>query len=75
MTYSKIIMSKDSDKWLEAIKSKIDSMMTNQVWTLIDLPEGVTPMDCKWILKKKIEADGQVETYKARLVVKDFIQR
>ena len=26
----------------------------------------------KWIFKKKIGADGQVETYKARLVVKDF---
>ena len=68
-------MSKDSDKLLEAIKSEMDSMMTNQIWTLIDLPEGVTLIDCKWILKKKIGADGQVETYKARLVVKGFKQR
>ena len=75
MTYSKIIMSKDSDKWLEAIKSKIDSMMTNQVWTLVDLPESVTPIGCKWIFKKKIGVDGQVETHKARLVTKNFKQR
>ena len=50
-------------------------MYANQVWTLIDVPEGVTPIDCKWVFKKKIEADDQVETYKARLVAKDFKQK
>ena len=66
-------MSKGSDKWLEAIKSEVDSVMTNQVWTLVDLPEGVTPIGYKWIFKKKI--GDQVKIYKARLVAKDFKQR
>ena len=74
-TYSKAIMSSDSDKWLNAMKSKMDSMYTNQVWTLVDAFEGVTPIGCKWVFKKKIEADGQVKTYKARLVAKDFKQK
>ena len=39
------------------------------------MSEGVTSIRCKWIFKKKIKVDGQVETYKARLVVKDFKQR
>ena len=73
--YSKAIMSSDSDKWLNAMKSKMDSMYTNQVWTLVDAFEGVTPIGCKWVFKKKIEADGQVKTYKARLVAKDFKQK
>ncbi|KAL0349880.1 UNVERIFIED_CONTAM: hypothetical protein Sradi_4137200 [Sesamum radiatum] len=33
-----------SGKWLEAIKSKIDSMSSNQVWTLMDRPKGVKPI-------------------------------
>ena len=42
---------------------------------MIDAPEGVTPIGCKWIFKRKIRVDGQVETYKARLVTKGFSQR
>ena len=41
---------------------------------MVDAPEGVTPVVCKWIFKKKIGADGQIKTYKARLVVKGFKQ-
>ena len=46
-TYSEAVMSSDSDKWLNIIKFKMDSMYTNQVWTLVDAPEGVTPKGCK----------------------------
>ena len=53
----------------------MDSIFSNQVWTLIDALEGVTPIRCKWIYKKKIGADGQIETYKIRLMAKDFRQK
>ena len=72
LTYSEAVMSRDSDRWLEVIKFEIDSMYTNQVWTLVDAPKGVTPIGCKWVFKKKIGVDDQIETYKARLVVKGF---
>ena len=75
LTYTEAIMRRDSDKWLEAMKSEMVSMYSNQVWTLVDAPEGVTPIGCKWVYKKKIGADGQVETYKARLVAKGFRQK
>ena len=75
LTYSEAIMSKDSDKWLDAIKSEIDSMYTNQLWVLADAPEDVTLIECKSVFKKKIRVDGQIKTYKARLVAKDFKQK
>ena len=53
----------------------MNSMMINQVWTLVDLPEDVTPIGYKQIFKKKIGADGQIDTYKAKLVAKNFKQR
>ena len=49
-------------------------MYNNQVWTLVDPPEGVKPIGCKWVFKKKINMDGNVQTYKARLVAKGFKQ-
>ncbi|KAL0405491.1 UNVERIFIED_CONTAM: hypothetical protein Slati_3863000 [Sesamum latifolium] len=39
----------DSDKWLEAMKFEMDSMGSNQVWTLVDPPKGARPVGCKWV--------------------------
>ena len=57
------------------MKAEMDSMYANQVWTLVNPLEGIIPIGCKWIFKRKIGADGKVETYKARLVAKGFCQR
>lgn len=48
------------------------SMYTNQVWTLIDLPEGVKPIGCKRVFKKKIDMDGKVNSFMVWLVAKGF---
>ena len=34
--YEEAMMSPDSAKWLEAMKSEMGSMYVNKVWTLID---------------------------------------
>ena len=75
LTYSEAVMSKDSDRWLKAMKSEMDSIYINLVRTLVDALKGVIPIGYKQIFKKKIGVDGQVETYKARLVAKGFSQR
>ena len=69
-TYEESLNSSESDQWLKAMKSEMDSMYTNQVWTLVDQPEGLKPIGCKWIFKKKTNMEGNVITYKARLVAK-----
>ena len=73
-TYQEAMLDPDSEKWLEAMKSEIQSMYDNQVWTLIDPPEGTKTIGCKWVFKKKTDMDGKVHTYKARLVAKGFKQ-
>ncbi|KAL0457785.1 UNVERIFIED_CONTAM: Retrovirus-related Pol polyprotein from transposon RE2 [Sesamum latifolium] len=65
----------DSDKWLEAMKSEMNSMGSNQVWTLVDPPKGVRPVGCKWVYKRKLGADREVTAFKARLVAKGYTQR
>ena len=37
--YEEAMMSPDSYKWIEAMKSEIGSMYENKVWTLVDLPD------------------------------------
>ena len=51
------------------------SMKFNDVWDLVELPEGVKPIGCKWIFKTKRDSKGNVERYKARLVAKGYSQR
>ena len=64
----------DSDKWLEAMKSEIEFMKINNLWILVDPPEGIKPIGCKWIFKNKRGTDEKVETYKAHLVAKGYRQ-
>ncbi|KAK8563377.1 hypothetical protein V6N12_035525 [Hibiscus sabdariffa] len=73
-TYQEAVASPDSEKWLEAMRSEMDSMSENQVWTLVEPPEGIKHIGCKWVFKKKTDMDGNVQTYKGRLVAKGFRQ-
>ena len=70
--YEEPMMSPDSVKWLEAMKSEMGSMYENKVWTLVDLPDDRQAIENKWIFKKKTNADGNITVYKARLVAKGF---
>jgi hypothetical protein len=54
------------------MKSKMDSMYTNQVWTLVDPLEGIKPIRYKWVYKRKINIYGNIQTYKAILVAKGY---
>ena len=57
---------------MKAMKSEIDSMHSNQVWSLVDSPEDIVPIGCIWIYKKKIGSDSKVKTYKTRLLAKGY---
>ena len=67
------MVSPDSAKWLEAMKSEMGSMYENKVWTLVDLPDDRQAIEIKWIFKRKIDADNSVTIYKARIVAKRFL--
>ena len=73
-SYQETISSPDSNRWLEAMKFEMQSMYDNQVWTLIDPPNGLKTIGCKWVFKKKTNMDGNVHTFKAQLVAKGFKQ-
>ncbi|KAK8708616.1 hypothetical protein V6N13_059654 [Hibiscus sabdariffa] len=73
-TYQEAVSSPDSEKWLEAMRSEMDSMSNNQVWTLVEPPKVIKPIGCKWVFKKKTDMDGNIQTYKGRLVAKGFRQ-
>ena len=67
--------SPQKKEWESAMKSEMKSLMQNEVWDLVELPNGRSAVGCKWVFKKKSDAEGKVERYKARLVAQGFAQR
>ena len=72
--YEEAMMSPDSAKWLEAMKSEMGSMYENKVWTLVDLPDDRQAIENKWIFKRKTDTDSSVTIYKALISEKGFWQ-
>nr|GEZ39199.1 retrotransposon protein, putative, Ty1-copia subclass [Tanacetum cinerariifolium] len=71
----KSMSSRDAPLWKEAINDETDSILGNQTWKLAELPKGVKPIGSKWVFKKKLNPDGSISAFKARLVTKGYIQR
>ena len=74
-TYKQAINSDESEKWVAAMSDEIDSLNQYSVWELVKLPEGRKAIGCKWVFKVKMDADGNVNRFKARLVAQGFNQR
>lgn len=57
------------------MEEELVSMHKNTIWTLVADAENLKSKGCKWIFKTKRDSQGNVERFKARLVIKEFNQR
>ena len=53
---------------------EIRALEDNHTWKLVDLPQGKTIVDCKWVFAIKVNPDGSVARLKARLVARGYAQ-
>ncbi|KAF2346894.1 Reverse transcriptase RNA-dependent DNA polymerase [Trinorchestia longiramus] len=65
----------ESKLWKAAMEEEMASMNINNFWSLVECPKNKKPIRCKWIFKKKIGPDGNVCSYKARLVAQGYAQK
>jgi len=75
VTMQDAIDSPFSDEWLQAAREEYDSLLKNETWDLVDLPEGEKTVGTKWVFKTKLDASGEVKRFKARLVAKGYSQK
>ena len=73
-TFKEAVNSTEGLMWKEAIKSENYSILHNHTWKLVDLPPGCKPLSSKWVFKRKRKVDRLIEKYKARLVIKGYMQ-
>jgi hypothetical protein len=65
----------ERQEWKRAMVEELKSITDNKTWTLTDTPLGKKPIGLKWVFKLKRDADGNITRYKARLMVKGYVQR
>ena len=53
---------------------EMDALDKNEAWDIVEFPARRKFVGSKWLFKKKINAEGKVEKYKARLVEKSYSQ-
>ena len=64
----------DWPKWDEAISKELASLEAACTLDVIKCPKGVNIIGCKWVFKIKRNAVGEINKYKAQLVVKGYSQ-
>jgi hypothetical protein len=74
-TYKEVLLHKDKDRYLEAIKIEIDDLLSNNTWDLIIRPKNSLIIKGRWVLNKKFNLDNTIKKYKARWVAKGFLQK
>jgi hypothetical protein len=63
------------DVWIKEMDEEIDSIERNNTLDLVNLAEGKKSIGVQWVYKTKLNAYGEVEKYKARLVAQGFSQQ
>ena len=57
------------------MKDQMSYMRCNDVWDLVEFPNGTKAISCKWDFKTKKYSLGNIERYKVKLVAKGFTQK
>ena len=74
-TFEEAFGSPHAKEWKLAADSEYQSLIDNDTWDLVELPQRRTAVGCKWIFKVKYNGEGKVERFKSRLVAKGYSQR
>src|ERR1700744_1420584 len=70
-SYEQALESPESNEWIKAIENEKKSIDSNKTWELKPRPNGIRTLKSKWVFKLK----SNPTIYKARLVVKGFLQK
>ncbi|GJS61574.1 putative ribonuclease H-like domain-containing protein [Tanacetum coccineum] len=70
----KIIHALKDLSWIEAIQEELLQFKLQEVWTLVELPNGKWAIGTKWVFRNKKVERGIMIKNKARLVAQGYIQ-
>lgn len=74
-TYDEALQSPEHNEWQEAMEKEYKALIDNNTWSLVPEPKDKQIIDTKWVYKIKLTANGTIDKYKARFVVKGYTQQ
>ncbi|GJZ48085.1 putative ribonuclease H-like domain-containing protein [Tanacetum coccineum] len=70
----KVVQALKDPSWIEAMQEELLQFKLQEVWTLVELPNGKRAIGTKWVFKNKKDERGIVIKNKARLVAQGYTQ-
>ena len=68
----------NASQWAQAITEELDQLHKNDTWTLVlkdKIEPSHWPLGGNWVYKVKQDVDGNIARFKARWVVKGYLQQ
>ena len=59
-TYKENMTSRDASFWKETINDEMDTIMSNQIWELVNLPSGSKQIRCKLVFRRKFHTNDMI---------------
>ena len=73
--YNQAQKSRYGPQWSNAMDAEIDQLIQQGTWTRVECPPGAKPISCRWVYVIKRTSTGAIDKFKARLVVRGFMQQ
>lgn len=73
-TIEEALARKNKCDWKKALDEEYKSLIANKTWKLVESPENVKVIGCKWVFKLKRNEEEKIIRYKARLVALGYNQ-
>lgn len=77
-SYKQAMSYPDAELWKEATMSELKSLADKGVISYVkneDIPSDITLLKTRFVFKVKLNSDGSLDKYKARMVAKGYLQR
>ena len=73
--YQEVLKHPNKDEYLKAMELEYNTLLKNNTWELVPRPKSKPILKGRWVLNRKFKADGSLDKYKARWVVKGYLQK
>jgi Reverse transcriptase (RNA-dependent DNA polymerase) len=75
LTLKEALSGPDAKFWRSALTEELQSLADNDVYDIVLMPEGVTPITSKPVMHIKLDKNGDIEHHKHRIVARGFTQK
>jgi len=76
MTYRAALDAEDAEQWKEAILKEMASMESHEGFTCVaKVPEDASMIGIRWVIRRKLMANGTIDKWKVRLVGSGDLQK